>query len=271
MPMCRLIYFNLLMRALIIAVLVLVCAALVFRPEKSKAASPVHRAVLVELFTAEGCSSCPPADALLGHLRQDLARDGIEVIPLGFHVDYWNSLGWKDRFSSSEYTHRQEQYELTLGLEGPYTPQMIVDGITEFVGSNTIQAHQAIMQAATRSNTAEITILPDSSDRLLITAKLPPHSGNVELLLAVTEDNLTTKVGAGENNGRELHHSAVVRDFTHVAEFSSETYKATVRRAIPAEWKRDNLRAVAFIQQGVNGKILCAASVPLANAVGKPR
>src|SRR5512137_1375315 len=78
-----------------------------------------RRAVVVELFTSEGCSSCPPADELLGHLRQDLAARNIEVIPLGFHVDYWNSLGWKDRFSSADFSRRQEQYARSLGVDGP--------------------------------------------------------------------------------------------------------------------------------------------------------
>src|SRR5579862_6970255 len=101
---------------------------------KTPATVDAHRTVVVELFTSEGCSSCPPADELLGHLRQDLSAKNIQVIPLGFHVDYWNSQGWKDRFSSASFTQRQEQYAKSLKVDGPYTPQMVVDGTSEFVG-----------------------------------------------------------------------------------------------------------------------------------------
>src|ERR1043166_3306036 len=116
---------------LIAAALVLLCAFLFLRaaagsPKAGVATGPpARKAVLVELFTSEGCSSCPPADKLLGRLRQDVAARGFEVVPLGFHVDYWNSLGWNDRFSSAEFSRRQEQYAQALRLDGPYTPQMV--------------------------------------------------------------------------------------------------------------------------------------------------
>jgi hypothetical protein len=231
--------------------------------ENSNAESTAHRAVLVELFTSEGCSSCPPADQLLGRLRQEMAGKGIEVIPLGFHVDYWNSLGWQDRFSSADFSRRQEQYALSLGLEGPYTPQMIVNGSTEFVGSNAAHAQSAITAAASGAAQAEIAISLKSADRVVIGIKVPPRSGMVNVALAVTEDNLASKVGAGENNGRELHHAAVVREFRPLGHFSGETYKTEALLAIAKEWKRGDLRVVAFVQQGNTGKVLGAASVPL--------
>src|SRR6266852_3738631 len=117
--------------------------------------TPARKAVVVELFTSEGCSSCPPADALLIKFREQHRYDGVEVIPLGFHVDYWNSLGWQDRFSSAAYSQRQEDYANRMKLDGPYTPQMVVDGDTEFVGNNTDRARDAIAQAAGRSPGAQ--------------------------------------------------------------------------------------------------------------------
>jgi hypothetical protein len=222
-----------------------------------------HRAVLVELFTSEGCSSCPPADELLRHLRQDLAGQGIDVIPLGFHVDYWNSLGWKDRFSSADFSRRQEQYARSLGVDGPYTPQMIVDGKVEFVGNNGDEAQRAITEAASGPAQAEIAISLEPADRVSVRMKLPPGSGTVSVALAVTEDNLATRIGAGENNGRELRHAAVVREFKILGQSSGEAYKTEVPLAIAKEWKREDLRAVAFVQQGDSGKVLGAASVPL--------
>src|ERR1700756_3185200 len=106
-----------------LAVAILVTAAICVSIVVAKTTEPgtPRRAVVVELFTSEGCSSCPPADDLLGHLRQDLSAKNVQVIPLGFHVDYWNSLGWKDRFSSAEFSHRQEEYAHSLGVDGPYT------------------------------------------------------------------------------------------------------------------------------------------------------
>jgi hypothetical protein len=103
-----------------------------------------RKAVVVELFTSEGCSSCPPADELLGRLRRDLSAKNIQVIPLGFHVDYWDGLGWKDRFSSAKFTQRQEQYAQALRVDGPYTPEMVVDGAVEFVGNDAGRAQSTI-------------------------------------------------------------------------------------------------------------------------------
>jgi hypothetical protein len=268
--MCMLKYFNPAVK-LSLAVLALALVVLL-RVEKSTAGnrmensdvkSAAHKAVLVELFTSEGCSSCPPADQLLGRLRQEMAGKNIEVIPLGFHVDYWNSLGWQDRFSSAEFSRRQEQYALSLKLEGPYTPQMIVDGSTEFVGNNAAHAQSAITAAASEPAQAEIALSLQPADRILLQVKVPPRSGVVNVALAVTEDNLSTKVGAGENNGHELHHAAVVREFRPLGHFSGETYKAEIPLAILKEWKRGDLRAVAFVQQGDSGKVLGAASVSL--------
>src|SRR5215469_6268895 len=117
-----------------------------------------QKTVVVELFTSEGCSSCPPADELLTHLRQDLSAKNIQVIPLGFHVDYWNSLGWKDRFSSAEYSHRQEQYTQSLRVDGPYTPQMVIDGSVEFVGNDGGHAQRSIREAASQPEVATVKI-----------------------------------------------------------------------------------------------------------------
>jgi hypothetical protein len=239
--------------------------------KEQNARSPaIHHPVLVELFTSEGCSSCPPADALLGHLRQDFARDSIEVVPLGFHVDYWNSLGWKDRFSSAEFSRRQEQYAHSLSTDGPYTPQMIVDGETEFVGSNAGRAHETIADASGHAPEAEILITL-SEDKLAVQASTV-SGRNGDVLLAITEDNLSTKVGAGENNGRELRHAAVVRELRRLGKIEGGPFNATVPLKLQTEWKRNDLRAVVFVQQGEAGKVLGAASVPLLAApAGSPR
>src|ERR1700674_1167395 len=121
-----------------------VLAAGAFNAKPAATPEARRKAVVVELFTSEGCSSCPPADALLLQLRQQSQQDGTEIIPLGFHVDYWNDLGWQDRFSSPAYSRRQEQYAHQFALDGPYTPQMVVDGSREFTGRDSWRARAAI-------------------------------------------------------------------------------------------------------------------------------
>lgn len=221
-----------------------------------------QKTVVVELFTSEGCSSCPPADVLLGQLRQDLAQKNVEVIPLGFHVDYWNSQGWKDRFSSADFTHRQELYAHSLNSKnGPYTPQMVVDGTAEVVG-NSGQVEQLITREATTPGVAEVTLSADGTDQLAVNVK-GPSSGKSNVLLAITEDNLSTNVGAGENNGHTLRHAAVVREFRQLGQLHDGSFTRSVPLKLKSDWKRVDLRAVVFVQENPVGKIEGAASVPL--------
>ena len=221
--------------------------------------------VIVELFTSEGCSSCPPADALLGQLRQPSNAKGAEVIPLGFHVDYWDSSAWHDRFDSAAYSRRQEDYARRFHIDGPYTPQMVVNGEVEFVGSLAGKAREAIAEASAQAPAAQVEISPAGGDKLLlkITGSRP-----ADVMLAITEDNLATKVGGGENDGRVLHHSAVVRELRRIGQVSNGSFSATVPLAIEKGWKRDDLRAVVFIQDEASGQIFGAASLPFTSLPG---
>src|SRR6185369_6407543 len=180
---------------------------------KTAASSPV----LVELFTSEGCSSCPPADKLLAELDENQPVNGAQVIALSEHVDYWNRLGWKDPFSSAQFTERQTDYSRTLRVEDIYTPQMIVDGRIEFVGNQRATALEAIATAA-RSTKARIEAAIKSSTATSITLSI--HAGDVpelprgdraDVILAITESGLMSNVARGENAGRRLTHSAVTR------------------------------------------------------------
>jgi hypothetical protein len=228
-----------------------------------------RKAVVVELFTSEGCSSCPPADELLGRLRRDLSAKNIQVIPLGFHVDYWDGLGWKDRFSSAKFTQRQEQYAQALRVDGPYTPEMVVDGAVEFVGNDAGRAQSTIRQQASQLEAAQVKIAPAGSDQLTIQVKDPAASssggGNALVMLAITEDNLSTQVGSGENGGRTLHHAAVVRELRQVGTLNNGAMEITVPLKLEKDWKRNDLHAVVFVQNGPSGKIEGAASVALAD------
>lgn len=252
-----------------LAVAILVAAAICVSIVVAKTTEPgvPRRAVLVELFTSEGCSSCPPADELMGHLRQDLAAKNVQVIPLGFHVDYWDGLGWKDRFSSAEFTQRQEQYTRVLKVDGPYTPEMVVDGAVEFVGNDADRAQSTIRQQASQLETAQVKIALAGLDQLTVQVKGPaaPSNSNALVMLAITEDNLSTRVGSGENGGRTLHHAAVVRELREIGMLHSGAMETTVPLKLEKDWKRNDLRAVVFVQNGPSGKIEGAASVALAD------
>ena len=229
---------------------------------KSPAPTPARKAVVVELFTSEGCSSCPPADALLIKLREQHSDDGVEIIPLGFHVDYWNRLGWRDRFSSAEYSQRQEDYATRMKLDGPYTPQMVVDGETEFVGNNTGRAHDAIIQAAGRSPGAQLEVTRSSGDKLHVKVN-SASTASADILLAITEDNLSSSVKSGENSGHVLRHAAVVREFRKIGQTSAGGFDSDVALNPGKDWKLKDLRAVVFVQEKPLGKILAAAETSL--------
>jgi hypothetical protein len=222
-----------------------------------------RKAVVVELFTSEGCSSCPPADALLGRLRQEKFADGLEVVPLGLHVDYWNFQGWTDRFSSDAYSRRQEKYAERFRIEGPYTPQMVVDGAWQFTGGDAQRARQAILQAAQHPQLAQIEISSPAADKLSIKVKAEAGATG-EVMMAVTEDNLTSKVRAGENGGRELHHAAVVRQLRSLGRLHDGSFEAAIPLKIPSDWKRDDLRAVVFVQDPATWSIAGVATLTLA-------
>ena len=171
-------------------------------------------AVLVELFTSEGCSSCPPADTLLARLDRDQPVPGADIIVLGEHVDYWDTLGWKDRFSSSTFTKRQTDYQSRFQTADIYTPQAIVNGSTQLNGSDS-QAIQAAIKQAAAANPVPLTItgVRIKGDTVLFTLQqdLPATPGAVNLFAALVDPADTTTVRDGENRGRTLHHAGVVR------------------------------------------------------------
>lgn len=228
--------------------------------------------VVVELFTSEGCSSCPPADQLLARLAAEQPVNGAEIIALEEHVDYWDRLGWTDPFSSEVWTERQYAYAATLDNGNVYTPQMIVDGREAFVGGGSRPARTAIERAARQEkalvSVAAVEGVPGKSQDFQITVgKLPPSAGNgrADVWMAVTETGLHTAVPRGENAGADLHHSAVVRRFEKVGSANGPgdaTFSGTRRVALDSKWKRESLRCVVFVQERDSRRILGAASVP---------
>jgi hypothetical protein len=222
--------------------------------------------VVVELFTSEGCSSCPPADALLGKLSQPGMVKGAEVFVLGEHVDYWNHLGWTDRFSSSAFTERQNGYAKRFHLDSPYTPQMVIDGHFETVGSEAASVQREIQLAAQNAKPASITLAWTGKNALHVTVEGAGDQASA-VLLAVTEDGLVTKVAKGENGGRVLRHSGVVRELRQLGKTSHGTFAGTATVSPAATWKPRDLRIIVFVQRPGNGDIVGAAAANFPSAL----
>ncbi len=217
--------------------------------------------VVVELFTSEGCSSCPPADQLLFRLEQQPVPNA-DIILLGEHVDYWDQLGWRDRFSSSRFTDRQTLYANHFRIDGPYTPQMVVNGRAEFVGNDSDKALREITRASQASGPVPHIQITRQQDRLHVTvASAAARPFNV--LCAITERDLTTKVGGGENGGHELHHTAVVRQLTKLGATRDGHFESDVPLKLSSDWRPENLHAVVFLQNGSSGEITGATQIPL--------
>lgn len=244
-------------------VLAVASAFATHRPAVRPAAGRVP--VVVELFTSEGCSSCPAADAALRELETAQSVPGVEVIALGQHVDYWNRLGWKDPFSSAQFTDRQRAYAAGFGT-GSYTPQAVVNGQFEFVGSNRPALAAALAKAA-QGPRATVRLARAANAFTVQVADLPAGTPAANVLLAITETGLSTQVGRGENSGRLLRHAAVVRALRPLGPVGSGLFAATAPLALRPEWKVENLHAVVLVQDPTTHHIVGAASLPLAAGV----
>jgi len=210
--------------------------------------------VLVELFTSEGCSSCPPADAVLARLHQKQSVPGVELVVLSEHVDYWNNLGWKDPFSDAQFSERQGQYGDRI-----YTPQAIVDGRTDVLGSDEAGIVKAARDAA-RAPHGTVGLARSPQGVRISATDLPPHS-DARVLVAVVEDNLVSRVERGENAGRTLSHTAVVRSLREVGRIGADAarWSAEVPVSTDISWKQT--RVIAFVQDAATRRILAAGAL----------
>jgi len=229
--------------------------------------------VVVELFTSEGCSSCPPADAFLAKLAEQGPAHNLHIVALEEHVDYWDDQGWRDPFSSHIWTTRQDAYAGVLGNKNPYTPQIVVDGSVECSGGQQQQAVQTIIKESSQVKTP-VTLSqggagkPGSDNFSAEIGKLTPSAkgGAAEVWLAITETGLHSSVTRGENAGHELSHAAVVRSMRKIGEAKPDrdvAFSGDAAVPIRNEWKLENLKAVAFVQEKNSLRILGAAEIPL--------
>lgn len=229
--------------------------------------------VIVELFTSEGCSSCPPADALLARLERFQPVAGARIIALEEHVDYWNQMGWVDPFSAPHYRGRQNDYAIAFHASNIYTPQMVVNGQVGLIGDDSNRAYQVI--GAARQSPATMVDLrntanskdPDLVDlSVQVASPRNPKPSASDVYLAITESDLESQVLRGENAGRRLRHAPVVRSFGIIGRIDpagSNVGQITNTLRLPREWKRENLRAVVFVQEHDSLRITGAATAEL--------
>lgn len=219
--------------------------------------------VVVELFTSEGCSSCPSADALLLDLERTQPVPGVEVIPLGLHVTYWDGIGWPDAYGNPAFADRQGRYASVLG-GGSYTPEMVVDGSVHFAGGRdrTVAALKAAAEAQKSPVALKVTHLSKDAVEVEVSLSEGARPAGAELVVALTQGGLSSDVKRGENAGRVLQHTAVVRALKVVGAAS----KVTVRLPRQAAWDLRTLSVVAFSQGRGQARILGAARALVAPA-----
>jgi hypothetical protein len=258
--------------AAIVAGLLAGSAAVAYARHKNDTTAPIP--VVVELFTSEGCSSCPPIDTFLRKVDAFQPIKGVQVIGIEEHVDYWNQDGWVDPYSALEWTERQEAYVMKFKDKTPFTPQLVVAGDKEMVGANTTQIFSAIRQAAEQEN-VQVSVQPGTADgkdaqqfSVHVTSAGSAKPAKADVWLAVTENGLEMQVTSGENSGRTLQHASVIRSLEKIGTLSDKTaaaFTADPRVKFKSSWKKPNLHIVVFVQDHKSLQIVGAGS---ANVTG---
>ena len=246
--------------ALVLIVASLFLSVLLFaRRAPSQAPTPI----VVELFTSEGCSTCPPADALLQKFDQQ-PFPGVQLIVLSEHVDYWNHIGWRDPYSSAAFSQRQNSYGTKFRLDSVYTPQMVVDGAEELAGSGAEYFRKAFEKVASETKVPMRISMVSAQNGLLKahveTDELPAKFSAADVLLAVALDHAESQVKGGENDGRHLTHVAVARSLSKVGTLANgKSFASDVEVKLEPGTEGSTLRVIAFLQQRGPGKIVGAA------------
>jgi hypothetical protein len=224
-------------------------------PRDATAGPAADPQVVVELFTSQGCSSCPPADELLTELAERP-----DVVALSLHVDYWDYIGWKDPYASPQYTARQQRYGEALNLRYVYTPQIVVDGRINVVGSRRAEVLSAIETAAKRDKPIDITFGTGNGGMVIIPEGHAPDEG-ATVWLAVYDRAHVTEIKRGENAGRKLRNANVVRSFERLGTWTGARLEIPLDLAGARARGRDGCAVI--VQQGRAGPVLAAAAMNL--------
>lgn len=222
-----------------------------------------NTAALLELYTSEGCSSCPPADRWLSAFTPVVANG--DVVPLAFHVSYWDYIGWKDAFADPRYTERQREFAAAVGARYVYTPQVVLGG-RDFPSWSSARSSSAAFTGI-RKKQAAVSIevaLRVAADRTVVadvvaSGKSTLPAADLALVTAITQNRLRSKVTAGENRGETLAHDFVVRDLS----VSRGLGNASATFKPKADWKAENMSVAAFVQNVKTGEVLQAVALPL--------
>ena len=219
---------------------------------------------LLELYTSEGCSSCPPADKWMSGIKAG------NVTPLAFHVDYWDYIGWKDKFSKAEYSDRQRKGAAFAGAGFVYTPQFVMNG-RDFKGwdnSRLTEKIESSQKLASRANLSLDALTQTNGDITLkatAQATQPSNAKNTDVFIALYENKLVSKVNAGENSGRELKHDYVVREFFGAYQISNQN-EFSKNFTLNSAWKNKDGGAVIFVQNSQTGEILQSLALPFCHS-----
>ena len=236
-------------------------AAFIDRRVALQATPPPHAITnegfaLIELFTSEGCSSCPAADKLLAQIRE--AAGDKPVYVLAYHIDYWDHLGWKDLFSNPEYSKRQRQYSAWLCTEQIYTPQVVVNGKTECVGSNEAEVKERISQALNTPAASSLSLqAKPQGQKVVIDYRAAGQATDSRLLIAMVQKHAVRKIQRGENGGRTLEHTSIVRD---LHSFKAEPH-GSHELSLPEGFNPQDWEIMGMLQRSKNGEIIAAARV----------
>lgn len=252
-------------RVVLLSVLAAAAGISVFAAAPAKTAEQARVPVLLELFTSEGCSSCPPADRLLESFDRTQPVPGADVIVLSEHVDYWNNLGWRDPFSARAFSIRQREYASQFKLDEVFTPQLVIDGAAEMVGSNERLALAEIRKAAERPSTGvALSGAVRQGGRIRVHVSASKAPADLTVLVALAENQTRSTVTAGENSGHQLTNVAAVRTLKAVATVAKgEAWSKNVELPVKAGVGANGLRIVVFLQEQATGRIAGAAQLKL--------
>lgn len=208
---------------------------------------------VIELFTSEGCSSCPPADELVSKIQKEYKDQPVYI--LAYHVDYWNRLGWRDVFSNAQYSERQHEYTKYLKTQQVYTPQIVVNGKKEFVGSEEGTLRNAIKGSLKQDASAQITLsgVRTEGGKVILHYQTEGSVTNSVLLLALVEKTAVSDVKAGENRGRKLAHVQIIRELQTVALTKGRGGVESI--TLPKEFNPQGWEIIALIQNTNTGEI----------------
>ena len=247
----------------IVGVFLVLVSAFSFRNSITKRPDVVesNSIAVVELFTSQGCSSCPAADKVLSKIVNEATTHDQPVYALSFHVSYWNYLGWKDPYSSEEYTKRQRSYGQAFRLGSIYTPQMIVNGKHEFVGSSADRANKIVKAALNNEakNKVVFTMVSKDTKKVSVDFKVEGEIRGKWLNVAIVERDVENNVPRGENRGRKLHHDNVVRNFKTIEAKNA----GKIEIDLPKDLNFDKSSVIVYAQDRSSWEISGAASAPL--------